>query len=137
MERLYQRIVSAEKALSSFQQLVVLNNPNDVERDASIQRFEFSFEACWKAAKQYLNDIEGIDVPSPKGVIRSLRETSILTAEETIAGLTMVNDRNLTVHTYNEEVAIKIHSHLEEYYQLLVTMIERMKEKISLTTDKD
>ncbi|KIL43429.1 hypothetical protein KP77_31350 [Jeotgalibacillus alimentarius] len=28
----------------------------------------------------------------------------------------MVNDRNLTVHTYNEEVATKIQSNLEVYY---------------------
>ncbi|WP_206659646.1 hypothetical protein [Halobacillus litoralis] len=28
--------------------------------------------------------------------------------EEAVLALEMVNDRNLTVHTYNEEVAIKI-----------------------------
>ncbi|MBM7570115.1 HI0074 family nucleotidyltransferase substrate-binding subunit [Aquibacillus albus] len=130
MERLQLRINSAEKALASFHELVILTNPNQVERDASIQRFEFSFEACWKAAKQYLYDIEGIDVASPKGVIRSLRENNILTEEEAIQGIQMVNDRNLTVHTYNEEVAIKIHSNLKQYKELLVSIIERMKTKV-------
>ncbi|MCT2534664.1 nucleotidyltransferase substrate binding protein [Aquibacillus koreensis] len=130
MERLKQRISSAENALASFHELVVLENPNQVERDASIQRFEFSFEACWKAAKQYLYDIEGVDTASPKGVIRNLRENNILSEEETIKGIQMVNDRNLNVHTYNEEVAIKIHAGLKQYYELLVTMIERMKKRI-------
>jgi nucleotidyltransferase substrate binding protein (TIGR01987 family) len=93
-------------------------------------RFKFTFEACWKAAKQFLVDIEGIDVGSPKGVIRSCREIGLFDEEETILALNMVNDRNLTVHTYNEEVAIKFHSNLKNYFPLLSKWIERMEEKI-------
>ncbi|WP_256464146.1 nucleotidyltransferase substrate binding protein [Halobacillus amylolyticus] len=52
MDRLQQRLSSAEKALHSFHQLVTIEYPNEVERDAAIQRFEFTFEACWKAGKQ-------------------------------------------------------------------------------------
>ncbi|UFU00203.1 nucleotidyltransferase substrate binding protein [Radiobacillus kanasensis] len=129
MERLQQRINSAEKALSSFAELVDLKEPSSVERDALIKRFKFSFEACWKAAKQYLYDIEGIDVASPKGVMRSLRENSILNEDEAIKGIGMVDDRNLTVHAYNKEVAVKIQANLKEYYQLLVSIIERMKSR--------
>lgn len=130
MERLNQRIKSAEKALASFHELIIIDSPTEIERDASIQRFEFSFEACWKAAKQYLYDIEGIDVASPKGVIRSLREVDLLSDQETILGLNMVNDRNLTVHTYNEELAKKIHSSIGRYYELLITIIKEIKSKV-------
>ncbi|CAM3115061.1 HI0074 family nucleotidyltransferase substrate-binding subunit [Filibacter tadaridae] len=130
MDRLQERITSAKKALASLQQLVVIDQPNDVERDASIQRFEFTFEACWKAAKQYLYEIEGIDIGSPKGVIRSCRETNIFEDNETILALQMVNDRNLTVHTYNEEVAIKIHSNIKSYFPLLSSWILRMEKRI-------
>jgi nucleotidyltransferase substrate binding protein (TIGR01987 family) len=129
LERLTERLKSAEKALASFKQLVFLNNPSDIERDATIQRFEFTFEACWKAAKQYLYDVEGIDVASPKGVMRSLRESGLLSDEEAIVGLKMVDDRNQTVHTYNEEVAVKIHGSLTEYYKLLLSIVQRMREK--------
>ncbi|WP_407272366.1 HI0074 family nucleotidyltransferase substrate-binding subunit [Radiobacillus sp. PE A8.2] len=130
MERLHQRLASARKALVSFHQLIILEEVNDIERDASIQRFEFTFEACWKAAKQYLYDVEGLDVASPKAVIRSLRETNILTDEEAIVGLNMVNDRNLTVHTYNEEVAIKIYANLNKYYHSLFSIINRIGDNI-------
>lgn len=95
MERLLERINSAEKALSSFAEHVDLKEPSSVERDAIIQRFKFSFEACWKAAKQYLYDIEGINVASSKGVMRSLRENSILDEDEAVKGIGMVDDRNL------------------------------------------
>ncbi|MBE1553663.1 HI0074 family nucleotidyltransferase substrate-binding subunit [Sporosarcina limicola] len=130
MERLHERIKSAKKVLDALGQLVVLEQPNDVERDASIQRFEFTFEACWKAAKQYLFDVEGIDVGSPKGVIRSCRETNLFDDEETILALQMANDRNLTVHTYNEELAIKIHSNIKSYFPLLANWIGRIERKV-------
>ncbi|MFG6150337.1 hypothetical protein [Halobacillus sp. B23F22_1] len=44
MERLRQRLEAAIKALAAFEKLANLKKPNDVERDAAIQRFEFSFE---------------------------------------------------------------------------------------------
>lgn len=46
--------------------------------------------------------------------------------EEAVLSLEMVNDRNLTVHTYNEEVAIKIHKNLPQYNKLLHQWVERM-----------
>ncbi|MFG6150336.1 nucleotidyltransferase substrate binding protein [Halobacillus sp. B23F22_1] len=64
-------------------------------------------------------DVEGVDAGSPKGVIRSCREIHLLKDEDAVLALEMVNDRNLTVHTYNEEVAIKIYKNLPLYNNLL------------------
>lgn len=69
MERLHERIEVANKALNAFHEIIVIETPFTIERDAGIQRFEFSFEACWKTGKQYLYDVEGLDIGSPKGVI--------------------------------------------------------------------
>ncbi|MFD2706227.1 hypothetical protein [Salibacterium lacus] len=38
MERLHQRLTSAEAALASFGQIAGLKEPSDIERDAAIQR---------------------------------------------------------------------------------------------------
>ncbi|TCP24935.1 nucleotidyltransferase substrate binding protein (TIGR01987 family) [Scopulibacillus darangshiensis] len=130
MERLRERLKSALRALKSFEQLVAIEEPNDIERDAAIQRFEFTFEACWKAAKQYLYDVEGVDVGSPKGVIRRCRDVGLLDSGETTLALKMVNDRNLTVHTYNEEVARKIHTNLKDYFPLLAHWVQRMEKEL-------
>lgn len=64
MERLNERLGVASRALKSFNELANLANPNAIERDAAIQRFEYTFEAVWKAVKLYLNAVEGIDVAS-------------------------------------------------------------------------
>ena len=49
MGRVLERIQVAEKALATLKELAFLEDPSPVERDAAIQRFEYTFEAFWKA----------------------------------------------------------------------------------------
>ncbi len=49
-----------------------------------------------------------------------------MTDEEAIAALTMVNDRNLTVHTYNESLAVDIFSRLAGHTRLLRLWVDAM-----------
>jgi len=90
-----------------------------VHRDATIQRFEYSFEAIWKAAKQYLNDIEGLDMGSPKAVIRACFQVGVLNQAQTQLALSMTDDRNLTTHIYNEPLAEAIYAKIKDYQTLL------------------
>ncbi len=62
MERLNERIKMANKALTALRGILSYHEVTDVVKDAAIQRFEFTFEASWKAAKQYLYDVEGLDI---------------------------------------------------------------------------
>lgn len=131
MGRSNERIEAARKAMLAFQEVMHIENPTTIERDAAIQRFEFTFEAVWKAAKQVLFDREGIDAGSPKGAIRSCREVGFLTDEQTITALEMVDDRNLTVHTYNEKLAVEIYSRLRTYREILERWLDRLDLKDS------
>lgn len=54
MERLNERFAMAKRALETLQELLALERPSRVERDAAIQRFEYTCEAVWKAAQRYL-----------------------------------------------------------------------------------
>lgn len=74
MERLKERLALARKALSTLTELLVTESPSKVERDAAIQRFEYTFEAVCKAAGRYLLVMEGINVGSPKSIVRATRE---------------------------------------------------------------
>lgn len=51
-------------------------------RDASIQRFEYTFEATWKAAQAVLLDRFGVELALPKPVVRASLENGLLTEEE-------------------------------------------------------
>ena len=45
------------------------NAPSKIERDAAIQRFEYSFEATWKSAQRFLAVVEGVEAGSPKSTV--------------------------------------------------------------------
>ena len=126
MERLKERIVLAGQALQRLHELALRVDLTEVERDALIQRFEFSFEIVWKVAKDYLSVEEGIDAASPKKVIRSCREVGLLDEAETRLALVMADDRNLTAHTYDEEFAQQMVTKIVEYDLLLLCWYEKM-----------
>ncbi len=131
MERLNERLMIARRALSTLQELLGLEVPSHVERDAAIERFEYTCEAVWKAAQRYLQEIEGISVGSPKGSIRSSRDVGLLTDEQAVIGLEMIDDRNLTVHTYNEAIAENIYNNLSSYAELFSIWLTAMEQRVS------
>jgi nucleotidyltransferase substrate binding protein (TIGR01987 family) len=126
MERLKERMVLAGQVLQRLHELALRVDLTEVERDALIQRFEFSFEIVWKVAKDYLSVEEGIDAASPKKVIRSCREVGLLDEAETRLALVMADDRNLTAHTYDEEFAQQMVTKIVEYDLLLRCWYEKM-----------
>ena len=130
LERMNIAIQQAEQALLSLQTVMAITTPTEIERDAAIQRFEFTFEAIWKTSRIYLRELEGIDSGSPKGVIRACRETGILSAEDTILALEMVNDRNLTSHTYDRDLALEIYERLAGHTMLMAKWLEKIRSAI-------
>ena len=95
METLKLRIEYAEKALKTFK--VITEEPYSViVRDAAIKRFEYTSEIFWKVIKDYLEVHEGIICNSPKSCFKEVFKVGLLSEEETIKILEMVDDRNLT-----------------------------------------
>jgi len=127
VERLKGRLAIAGTAVMSLQEVLAIPSPTRIERDAAIQRFEYTFEACWKAAQRHLAVVEGLTVGSPKACVRASREVGLLSEEQAIVGLEMVDDRNLTVHTYNEAVAARIHRNLRRYAELMTHWLGAME----------
>ena len=127
MERLTERLAVASRALERLQQITELPQIGEIERDAVIQRFEFTFEAVWKAAQFHLLKVEGLDVASPKAAIRACREVGLLDEQEAMQALRMADDRNLTVHTYNEQLAEQILERIMGYQVLLDRWLTAMK----------
>ena len=126
MERMTERLETARRALVSFEE--VLDEPKTkIVRDASIQRFEYTFEACWKAAKLFHKHHEGTDINSPKAAVRASFQIGILDEAEARLGIAMVDDRNLTVHTYNEDLAEDIYGRLARYSGLMNSWLEAMR----------
>jgi nucleotidyltransferase substrate binding protein (TIGR01987 family) len=102
-----------KKALISLEEIYL--QPNRVDRsniDATIQRFEFTFELCWKFLKDFFLS-QGMELNYPKEVIKTAYQARIINNEE--IWLQMLIDRNTTSHTYDEELANKIFEAIKNY----------------------
>lgn len=132
MARTRERLAVARQALGTLQTLLAQSDPSDVVRDAAIQRFEYSFEAAWKAAQTYWAEVEGLAVASPRAAIRGSFQVGVLDEKGTSAALAMVDDRNLTVHTYNEALARAIFARLGGHARVLAAWLGALDEGTKL-----
>ena len=80
-----------------------------------IQRFEYSTEAFWKFLKAYLLTEHNLSANSPRDVIRTGLKAKIYSEEISKELLQMLDDRNLTSHTYVEELAESIAGRIPAY----------------------
>lgn len=125
MERLRVDVDTAMRATASFASVMELPY-SEVVRDAAIKRFEYSFEATWKALRRHLLVSEGMAPASPKSTIRQAARTGLLSVDEARSALAMVDDRNLTVHTYHEDLATDIFARLPSHLVTLQTVLDRI-----------
>ena len=130
MDRLTQRRQDARRALAALQFALGVLSPSELERDGAIQRFEFTYEALWKAAQSFLESHEGLQAPSPRGVFRGLGKVGILDEAEALLALEMSDDRNRTVHAYIEAVSRQIFEKLPVYVSLLQAVADRIHERL-------
>lgn len=104
---------------------------SDIVRDAAIQRFEYTFEAVWKAMQLFLREEEGLEIGSPKGAIRTALQVGLFDDDQTRLALQMADDRNLTVHTYNEAIAEVIFAHIPAYVRFMDDLLSAMRKQAS------
>lgn len=99
-------------------------------RDAAIKRFEFTFELAWKAIQRCLRE-EGITCRSPKGCLREAFAFGLIPDDP--QWIMMIEDRNLTSHTYEEETAKRIFVNLKGYVPVLEQLHSRLS-KLAATS---
>jgi nucleotidyltransferase substrate binding protein (TIGR01987 family) len=129
MEKLKFRAETATKALKTLKEIT--EEPySTIVRDASIKRFEYSFDIFWKFIKDYLRVREGIECASPKSCFREAFKVGILSEEETVKVLEMTDDRNLSAHTYDEEAVEEIYKQIGNYWKLMNEICKRVVEKV-------
>ena len=103
-----------------------LARPEDaIVRDACIQRFEFTFEMAWRALQAHAVR-EGIECVSPRECFRVGFRLRVVDNDP--RWLAMVEDRNRTTHTYDEDSAIAIYRALPGYADILKSLFDRLAE---------
>jgi nucleotidyltransferase substrate binding protein (TIGR01987 family) len=113
-------IAEYEKALKSLGK--ALNEPKtDITRDASIQRFEFCVELAWKTARK----VTGTITTSPKQVIREMAQSGLI--DDVTLWLEAIDQRNLSSHTYNEDLAEKVYTFIKAFFPHAQKLCNKLK----------
>jgi nucleotidyltransferase substrate binding protein (TIGR01987 family) len=108
-----QRFDNFSKAFALLQQTVEQGDLNIAERAGLIQFFEVAFELSWKVLKDYLVS-EGYQVKTPRETLKKAFEIEIITDGHT--WMEALQDRNLTTHTYDENISRTIENTIRERY---------------------
>ena len=107
------------KALQRLHESLQYDENQPLVVDASIQRFEFCIELSWKTLKATLAQ-EGINANTPRECLQQAYAAHWF--DDEAAWLSMLKDRNLTSHTYKEDLALEIYRRLPGHYQAMHTL---------------
>jgi nucleotidyltransferase substrate binding protein (TIGR01987 family) len=108
-------------AITRLEQALALPK-DDIVRDSAIQRFEISFELCWKFLKAYLEEEHNASCTSPRTCFRAAFKNGVLANDPFWIDLTVL--RNYTVHTYSESLADYVYARLPEAAQRFRTVLD-------------
>ncbi len=93
---------------------------SDLKADATIQRFEFTFELVWKTLKRILH-YEGELCSTPRQCLKTAYRIGLLEDEE--PWLSMLEDRNVMAHVYDEQTALDIYKRIADYEPAIVLLV--------------
>ena len=126
MEIFSLKLEGFKKALKPLNEIIA-ENENNIIRDATIQRFEYTFELAWKTLKQFLKESHGVIANSPEAVFREAFKVGLFEKNITQVFLEMTDDRNETVHLYDEKRINRIYANIKnKYHQTLQDLRERL-----------
>lgn len=124
MNKLENLIMDLEKANKALKETVALE-PTQVHKDATIQRFEFTFELCWKTLQAYIQD-QGFDCKSPKNCFREAAKMDLIENPE--AWFEYLEARNLIAHTYNEQIANRVYGKAIDFPKEIDEVLKMIKD---------
>lgn len=88
-----------------------VKHPSDLEKEGTIQRFEFTHELAWKVMKDYLEYDGIVNITGARSACRAAFNIGLIANGQ--VWMNMIESRNKTVHTYFDEI-------LEREYNLIV-----------------
>ena len=119
-----QRFSNFCKALTTLDEAVALAQTRPLtklEQQGVIQSFEFTHELAWNVFKDYLSDKGITGLIGSKDATRSAFKNELISDGD--GWMQMINDRNLSLHSYEEATALQIATNiLKSYHPTFIAM---------------
>jgi len=124
-------LTSYEKAVKKLKEFLDEPIMNDRDKAGIILAFEYCFELSWKVIQKKVAS-HNKTVGSSKQAFQAAFELGWIKADLNSSGVdlwtSMVNDRNLTYHTYQEEIANEVLTRIQsDHYPLFVELLDVLK----------
>ena len=124
-----QRFQNYEKAFLILKNAVALSRTRpltDLEKQGTIQGFEFTFELAWNVMKDYLEEQGITGIIGSKGAVRHAFNKGLI--DEGQVWMDMIRDRNVSSHSYDEKTAEDLVAAIHDtYYNHLQLFADKMK----------
>lgn len=102
--------------------------PSDLaHQDATIQRFEFTFELSWKTM-QTLAKENGIEAFGPRNSIRAAAQLKLI--DDPQEWFVFLDYRNKTTHLYKADIAKEVFAHIPKFIPLLNNFVSKAQTQI-------
>ena len=125
-ERVQNSVRNFSLALASLEEFVAEPVRTNRDKAGIIQAFEFTYELAWKTFQRLAQD-DGLQVASPRQAFSSALQAGFIPPEEEPVWIAMMQDRNLTSHTYHESLATEIvHRIRTDYLPVLKVAAARL-----------
>jgi nucleotidyltransferase substrate binding protein (TIGR01987 family) len=109
-----QRFSNYKKALSQLEAFLEPPQLNDLEQLGLIKAFETTFELAWNTLRDLLRSHGNESLLGSRDTLREAFRLGLIDQGET--WMAMIQDRNLTSHTYNRSTAEAIASQIVGRY---------------------
>ena len=112
--RWQQRFSNYQKALAQLERFIEPPALNEREQQGLIKAFEYSFELAWNTLRDLLRSQGNATLLGSRDTLREAFRLGLIEQGET--WMLMIQDRNLTSHTYNRATADAIADHITDRY---------------------
>jgi len=129
-----QRFANYRKALAQLQKFIDKGELSELEKQGLIKAFEYTYELGWKTLQDFLEFSGQTDIYGSRDVTRKAFELNLI--EDGEGWMDMLQSRNLTSHTYREEVAEEICRQITELYFSLLTRLKAKLESLHSKRDQ-
>jgi nucleotidyltransferase substrate binding protein (TIGR01987 family) len=134
----YNNLVKIHQALSvsiERHRQALVDKSTDIEtreerRDSLIKRFELTYDLLWKYLREYIITAHGTTVDSPRKVFQECLSLGLTNSAETGELIDLIEDRNLTTHVYDIDLANKVAADIQKHHDVIDVIIK----KVSLDT---
>ncbi len=126
-----QRFQNYKNALQRLQKFISKGSLSELEEQGLIKAFEYTYELAWQTLIDFLNFQGYIDLYGSRDTLRKAFELGLIQNGQN--WMNMLESRNKTSYTYNEETAAEISQAIMEVYFDLFQQIQEKFDSLDST----